>query len=327
MPDFEIICLANSRKRSSRCIAGIRTDGQGWLRPVGWTTDGGLTSNNYWLDDNSEPQVLDVIRLNCARPHPKPYHSEDWILGPSAWHLVNRPAAANQLDLLRNLLLSGPALFGDTHNKIPAAQFNKNSPAASSLALIEPENLQWLVEGSRDKRRLLAQFSLRGAFYSLPLTDPLYERKMSQLPGGIHPRGAAGIAEGATVWLTISLGEPFQKETSAEPCCYKLAAAVIVLPGSELREAASIAPKAEIEISPFFIPRTNASPKSKAKAAQQTIYERNYERWSEAEDGRLIVMAKNGMTAEAIANLLQRSESAVVGRVGKLVLEKYRNLL
>ena len=325
MPEFEILCLANSRKRSGRCIAGIRTDGQGWIRPVGWTEDGGLTPNNYWLDNHSEPQVLDVIRLNCARPRPKPHHPEDWILGPSAWRLASRPASPEQLDSLRSFLVPGPALFGDANSRVPAAQF-KSRPVASSLALVAPENLRWLVEENADKRRVSAQFSLCGAFYSLRLTDPLYERKMAHLPPGQQPRGAAGIPATATVWLTVSLSEPFQKAGGAESFCHKLAAAVIVLPGSE-PPVAEFAPEAESETPPFPVSLLNAKPKSKAKAALQTEYARNYEWWSDAEDERLIVMAKSGMTAEAIAKLLQRSESAVLERVGKLVLVKYQNLL
>ena len=323
MPEIEIICLANSRKWSGRCIAGIRTDGQGWIRPVGWTTDGGLTFNNYGLDDDSEPQVLDVIRLSVARPHSKPYHPEDWIMGPSKWRLIERPAAPARFNLLRGCLVSGPALFGNTRSQIPAAQF-KIRPAVSSLALVQPENLRWLVEESRGKRRVTARFTLCGAFYSLRLTDPVYEQKLSGLASGLHSRSAAGIADRATVWLTISLGEPFAAEAGAEKFCYKLAAAVIVLPGSEPAKISPLLPQKTL---PIETPLRDANPKSEGKDALQKAYERYYEPWSDAEEERLIVMAKSGMTASAIAKLLQRSESAVVGRIGKLVLEKYRNLL
>ena len=327
MPEIEIICLANSRKRSGRCIAGIRTDGQGWIRPVGWTKDGGLTPNNYWLDDDSEPQVLDVIRLGVAKPHPKPHHPEDWIMGPSKWRLIERPGEPLRLNLLCDNLIPGPALFGDTRSQIPAAQF-KVRPALSSLALLQPENLLWSVEENNGKRRVTVRFTLCGASYFLRLTDPIYEQKLSGLALGVYARKAAGISDKATVWLTVSTSEPFQKEGSAEAFCHKLVAAVIILPGSEPAEISPCPPQRESAIAPKIeIPLPAAKPKTKGKAALQTVYERNYEPWSETEDERLIVMAKNGMTADAIAKLLQRSENAVVGRIGKLVLEKYRNLL
>ena len=326
MPEFEVICLANSRKRSGRCIAGLRTDGQGWLRPVGWTKDGGLTPNNYWLDDNSEPQLLDVIRFQCARPHPKPHHPEDWILAPATWRLMRRPASADALALLRDGLTPGPELFGDTRNRIPAARFSLRS-AASSLALIAPENLRWLVGESNGRRNATAQFSLCGAAYALRLTDPVYEQRLERLAPGAHPRKAAGISENETVWLTVSTSEPFQKEPGAEAFCHKLVAAVIVLPERASSESPPTAPEPDMEIPPFPVPILDAIAELTGNAAPQIIYERGDETWSEREDERLMAMAKSGMTSETIAKLLQRSENAVLGRVGKLVLEKYRCLL
>lgn len=323
MPEIEIICLANSRKRSGRCIAGIQTDGQGWIRPVGWTTDGGLTPNNYWLDDNTEPQVLDVIRLSAATPHPKPHHPEDWILGPSKWGLTARPAKPEHLNLLRDSLVSGPALFGDTRSHISAAQF-KVKPAVSSLAVIEPENLRWIIDEKDGRRRVTVRFTLCGASYSLRLTDPVYERKLAGLGFGTFQRGAAGISDAAVVWLTVSTSEPFQREPGAESLCHKLVAAVIVLPGSKSVEISPALAQKERKRENFL---PAAKPKPKVKDTLQSAYERYYEAWGDTEDERLIVMVKSGMTAPAIANLLQRSESDVVGRVGKLALEKYRNLL
>ncbi len=330
MADFEIICLANSRKRQGRCIAGIRTDAQGWIRPVGWTKDGGLTPNNYWLDDDSEPQTLDVIQFACARPHPSPYHPEDWILAPSAWKLIQRPAGMSYVDLLRRNLTVGPALFGDTLDKIPAAQF-QDRPAESSLALIAPENLRWQIGERDDKRSVTAQFSLCGAAYALRLTDPFYEHRMERLPVGVYPRRAAGISDSATVWLTVSTSEPFQKTAAREPHCHKLVAAVIALPGAGAAADETAFLPAEIRpkqaAPPLPAPRLQNPTKTPGKAALQTVFARNYERWSDSEDERLIAMAKSGMKAEAIAKLLERSESAVLGRIGKLVLAKYSNLL
>ena len=40
MPHWEFICLANSRKLGGHCVAGIKTDGSGWVRPTGLPQDG-----------------------------------------------------------------------------------------------------------------------------------------------------------------------------------------------------------------------------------------------------------------------------------------------
>jgi len=34
MPSVDLICLANSHKWNFRCVAGLRVDGGGWVRPV-----------------------------------------------------------------------------------------------------------------------------------------------------------------------------------------------------------------------------------------------------------------------------------------------------
>jgi hypothetical protein len=73
MPKFEIICLANSRKLSGRCVAGILTDGSGWLRPVSANPDGTLFSHHYRLSDGTDAQVMDVLELELAQPRPENY--------------------------------------------------------------------------------------------------------------------------------------------------------------------------------------------------------------------------------------------------------------
>jgi hypothetical protein len=60
--------------------------------------------------------------------------------------------------------------------------------------------------------------------YELPLTDPVYLERMKPLREGEHESTELGIPPRARVLLTISLSEPYQGQ------CYKLAAAVVVLP-------------------------------------------------------------------------------------------------
>jgi hypothetical protein len=64
MPAFEIICLANSTKYGGRCIAGLKTDGSGWLRPVSPRADGTLYPEHYMLDGNKEPELFDILEMN-----------------------------------------------------------------------------------------------------------------------------------------------------------------------------------------------------------------------------------------------------------------------
>ena len=382
MSDFEVICLANSRKWQGRCVAGIRTDGQGWIRPVGWSANGSLAVNNYWLDNNTEVQPLDVIRLRCIRPCPKPHHPEDWTNAGSQWQLIARPASAEHLELLKTHLVDGSALFGNTQDKTPAAQFNM-VPAAASLAIIAPDNLQWAIQDSDGKRKIRVQFTLCNAPYRLTLTDPIYEQKLGHLRPGVYLPAAAGIPNGAKIWLTISLSEPFQKTVGVEAFCYKLVAGVMVVPQDSPGVSAGTALETEImpgaahnepeppdwswlppAVLPMRPPVSNttpptrpptpvpappvtptaptpvssaiplapiAAPKSKPPSQRmaelRAVHTRNYERWTEEEEASLLHMIRAGHSCEEIMNALQRAESAVLTRIGKLVLDRHRDLL
>lgn len=73
MPIVEMLCLANLRKHNGRCIAGLRSDGQGWIRLVGLNEDGRFFRAYYTLPDRSEARLLDVLRVlvrsSRAQPH------------------------------------------------------------------------------------------------------------------------------------------------------------------------------------------------------------------------------------------------------------------
>src|ERR1700674_1986707 len=101
MPLVDLICLANSNKMGGRCIAGLRTDGKGWVRPVAPDPDHGqLFLRNFKLDDETEPRALDIIRVDLARAAPAPGQPENWIIGVAPWTLRSRPVAE---DLFRRL--------------------------------------------------------------------------------------------------------------------------------------------------------------------------------------------------------------------------------
>ena len=219
MPAIEMVCLANSRKYQERCIAGIRVDGQGWIRPVASTEHGSLFPKHYRLKETGEPHLLDVIRVGCVRPDPKPHQPENWLIDGTPWELVSRPLTADAEPLLQSAVVPGPDLFGSTFDKVP-----ENLSVRTSLALIAPENLRWRIRLTQNfTRQTRAVFSLTGVHYDLSVTDPIWEQRLRHLREGHHSLADAGIGPDARVLFTVSLGEPFNGY------CYKLVAAVIVL--------------------------------------------------------------------------------------------------
>lgn len=244
VPFVEVLCLANSQKHGGRCAAGLRTDGGGWVRPIGRNALRVLLPKHYTLNNGSEAMPLDLLRVPLGPPCPQPHHPEDCFLHPRAWQLVARPAPREiAVPLLKAHLARGPHLFGDCDRATLYARY-QTRPAPASLAVISPRDLCWeIARGANDKKRTRAVFTLKGQEWNLPLTDLEWRHQLSHLPPGLHPLASTqgGIAgENDRVLLTVSLSEPMDK--TGEPgaghlnpdlscaLCYKLVASVMVIP-------------------------------------------------------------------------------------------------
>ncbi|MFZ5450593.1 MAG: dual OB domain-containing protein [Thermodesulfobacteriota bacterium] len=223
MPPVRFICLANSNKMGGRCIAGLRLDGKGWIRPVGPSSSRELSSKQYRLNDYSEPKLLDVLEVDLSRPVPEPHQPENFLISKKRWRLVERPASARCLKLLESYLVSGPGLFGNPLDRV-AHDIFKETAVASSLALVQPKKLRWIIDDYAGKRRSRAFFELGKIHYNLAITDPWWKARMLDLPYGMHPLTEPGLKGDERILLTLSLGDPF------EGFCYKLVAAIIIMP-------------------------------------------------------------------------------------------------
>ena len=225
MPEVEFICLANSYKEKRRCVAGLRTDGSGWVRPVSQRVRGELEYRQYCYPDKSEPRVLDVIRAGLAEPRPLPHQPENWLINDTPWQPVERTPSRKYASLLSAALSRDPLLLGSDGTRVAASSF-AGHPAPASLQLIQPANIHWhnLPPLATGKKRPRVGFQLGNAQYDLPLTDPAYVKTLNMLEPGEHPGRELWIPENRKLLFTLSLSEPF------EGVCYKLVAAVIVLP-------------------------------------------------------------------------------------------------
>jgi hypothetical protein len=235
------ICLANSRKLGGRCVAGIRTDGGGWIRPVSPQPSGTLSRRHCTLDNRNEANPLDVVEIEVTAARPEPHQPENWVLGRErwrfldwifgipSWHRIGRVQAARAFQSLEGFLSSGPDLLGNPGDRVSYDHL-KDKSAPASLELIQPSNVSWhITESSAGRRQTRAHFQLSGQHYDLPITDPQWEQRLSYLTYGTHHRAAADVAPDHRLLFTISLGEPFYGNYPAGEC-FKLVAAVLVLP-------------------------------------------------------------------------------------------------
>lgn len=214
-----IVCLANSRKFTGRCIAGKEREGGAWIRPVSDRPSEEVSERERAYEDGSDPEVLDVIDVPLKHPHPKTYQSENWLLDPGCyWERVGRASWRDLAALVDNpptLWTNRSSTYYGQNDRVDVAEA---AGLSSSLYLVRLERLVLNVfaPGVRfgnPKRRVHGEFSHNGVPYHLWVTDPHIEREYLAKQNGVY---AIGVC-----YVTVSLGEPH------DDFCYKLVAAVI----------------------------------------------------------------------------------------------------
>lgn len=220
-----IVCLANSRKLSGRCVAGkelVAGRPGGWVRPVSDREHQEVSEEERRYEDGSDPAVLDVLDVPLVQPRPSAFQTENWLLDPDYyWERVGRLDPADLADFVDHdgpLWLNGVSTRAGRNDEIPVEHANG---LTSSLALVAVPSLRIRVfspaaEFGDRKRRVQARFQLGGDEYRLWVTDPRYERRYLAQNDGEYALGRC--------YLTVSLGEPYRG------CVYKLVAAVIEVP-------------------------------------------------------------------------------------------------
>ena len=220
-PTKRIVCLANSRKRNGRCVAGkeLLEDGRmgGWVRPVSAREDEEVSPYERQYEDGAEPRILDVIDVPVLSPRPKGYQRENWLLDPGRrWVQVDRVGKSSLsqfTDTHQALWLNGHSTRNGTNDRIP---LSFASSLDSSLRLIWIDRLELSVSAPGADhgdftRRMQGLFKYNGTTYRLRVTDPIYEQR--------YPRhGTYGLGG---CFIAVSLGEPY------EGYAYKLVAAII----------------------------------------------------------------------------------------------------
>jgi len=193
MPSVDLICLANSYKLGARCLAGLRVDGGGWVRPVSDKEHGELQYGQYRLPDHSEPHLFDVIRVGLVSR--QPHQPENWLVDESPWVLLERPAALDRAPVVAAAVSRDPATLGNQGRSVTEAQMRAR-PAADSLVLVQPADIRWRTEFSTHELRNTARvlFRLGGVWYDLHLTDPVYAGPLQRRAEGDYGSSDLGIS-------------------------------------------------------------------------------------------------------------------------------------
>lgn len=218
-----IVCLANSRKMSGRCLAGKVALPAGWgqwIRPVSGRASEELSEEERRYADGRDPRVGDVIAIPLREARPHAYQQENHLIDErDHWTWVR---TVQWLELVAAvdavtgpLWQNGHSSYNGQNDRVPVDIANG---LKASLYLIRPSDVAAVVSPEWERRRRVrVEFTLAGAPYRLAVTDPLAEREYLQKQDGSY-----GVPEAL---LCVSLGEPYEGHA------YKLVAAIITPEG------------------------------------------------------------------------------------------------
>ncbi len=212
-----IVCLANSKKLGSRCVAGVDVDDGEWIRPIGSGDHGAVIRSERTYADDAEPQLLDLIRLSLARPTPQPGQPENWKLAPGRWRKVGQLDDDEAWELLENLATDEP-LFGSNARSF-SAEYVAAGKVPCSLAVVRPERLTW---EKNPWSKVRCSFLHAGSWHDFPVTDPVWVAQFKNDP----PDSSFEHSEHEVPFLVVSLGD-LDPNTDQH---WKLVAGVIGLP-------------------------------------------------------------------------------------------------
>ena len=144
-----IVCLANSRKLSGRCIAGKAWSDNGpgeWIRPVSDRENEEVSEYERQYEDGGDPRVLDIIELRLLSPKPKDHQRENWLLDPKFTWVKTGILPRTRLD---RLLDPVAPLWSDEHGASQGRDDRVSLETAkspdSSLRLIHVDRLRLSV--------------------------------------------------------------------------------------------------------------------------------------------------------------------------------------
>ncbi|SDR06387.1 dual OB domain-containing protein [Natronobacterium texcoconense] len=230
MPDaIEMVCLANSEKHGDRCVAGVRLDTGGWLRPVSDDTGAGLLESQYETVSGHHPEPLDTVRVKLDHQWPKYHQPENWVISSESWELIDTELHDRAILAINAALQREGTILHDTAHAIPKRELT-NTPVFRSLTLISPTEPTFYVREKDDGTiQPRTAFEFDGHEYDLPITDPTWRQQARTAGVGSLPSEEI-VSDHEEILFTISLGEA----SDENKMCYKIVAAVFSLQASHL---------------------------------------------------------------------------------------------
>jgi hypothetical protein len=188
MSSKRIIVLANSIKKSARCVAGIDVGTgkalvpAGWIRPVSGESEGELEPRHMPINDGAPLAPLDIVDVPLTQYAKDTMHPEDWIIDAGTkWTRVGK-MDANGLGSLEeqpnDLWLESTA-----HTDRVTGSFLSRRSKHQSIYLIRPTDFRIELSyehnpfKNKNQKKSKAKFTYRHQAYQMSLTDPAFTNK------------------------------------------------------------------------------------------------------------------------------------------------------
>jgi hypothetical protein len=222
---LKMICLANSRKISGRCIAGKDADSLAWIRPVSNRTAEEISEQERQFKDGKMPAVLDILRIAVIGEKPNFFQSENVLINPQ--YYWSKAGTFSKKDLLKiidkpvSLWENGYSSYYGHNDRVP---INNLAGKGGSLYLINPSTLEIHVQvegvefGGPGKRRVRAKFVHHKKSYTIAVTDPLIEKQYFAKKDGVYK--IENVED--RIFMCVSMGLPYE-----DNFCYKFVASII----------------------------------------------------------------------------------------------------
>lgn len=200
------VCLANSKKYTERCIAGIElirgakgfsiaqnTNQPHWIRPVSTKEHGEVSSELV-----GHIKLLDIVEIDMVKNIPNGYQSENVLVANDSYRVEGEILLSKQV-LDKFISKKHSPLFLNRGKAVPA-EYIKDLD--HSLIFIKPTNVGFCIaKAANGNLQTRATFFYENTIYDLPITDIDFLIQYSLTPNAFNNQ--------KNIYFTISLGLEF----------------------------------------------------------------------------------------------------------------------
>ena len=222
-----IAVLANSIKKSGRCLAGKEVFPSAdswrvgdWIRPVGTEDGGEISEYKMSLALGHDPALLEIVEIPMAKEVPLPDQPENWLIetpSKGTWKSHGKMAREN----LAALLDKPEKLWNDpsTTTRRVKSEYPQKMKNPASLYLIKPDKIQSISVWSEPnnypgaypvKRRRVLSIRHANIAHEFDIDDPLFAKKYyPRFPSVREPTKVVSLGKPEETIICVSLTGSF----------------------------------------------------------------------------------------------------------------------